>query len=468
MNNPTQVAVIGAGISGLACAYRLQQLGLDVTVFESNDCAGGLIDSVQKEDLLFEAGPQSFQGTPTLLALIRELGLEPQLQKADPRAPRYVLLHGRLRKIPMSPQALLASTLLNPVSRWKIATEPFKKSQPPTEEESVATFVRRKFGNEILEYLVAPFVSGVYAGDPEKLSLKAAFPTLDEWERQYGSVLRGAMKSRPPKEQRAGAPPLCSFTHGVATLPRAMAAKLGDAMQYETRAVSVDFARAGEQRHTAAAVGPACEIRFVRNGQEQSAIAGAVVIATPAYAAARLLETSSPHLAQALSGIAYAPVAVVASTYYRQQVGDPLEGFGFLVPRGEKVRTLGTVWNSSLFPGRAHEGSVTITSFIGGATDPEIMNLHEENIAAIVAEENARILGITGPPVEVAVWKYPRALPQYNLGHGHIVETIRDAERASPGLFFAGNYLEGPAVGKCVENGFQTAEAVSKYLQIAQ
>jgi protoporphyrinogen/coproporphyrinogen III oxidase len=288
MNNPTQVAVIGAGISGLACAYRLQQLGLDVTVFESNDCAGGLIDSVQKEDLLFEAGPQSFQGTPTLLALIRELGLEPQLQKADPRAPRYVLLHGRLRKIPMSPQALLASTLLNPVSRWKIATEPFKRSQPPTEEESVATFVRRKFGNEILEYLVAPFVSGVYAGDPEKLSLKAAFPTLDEWERQYGSVLRGAMKSRPPKEQRTGAPPLCSFTRGVAALPRAMAAKIGDAMHYETRAVSVDSARAGEQGHTGAAAGPACEIRIVRNGQEQSASSSAVVIATPAYAAARL------------------------------------------------------------------------------------------------------------------------------------------------------------------------------------
>jgi oxygen-dependent protoporphyrinogen oxidase len=367
----------------------------------------------------------------------------------------------------MSPQALLASTLLNPISRWKIASEPFKKSRPPGEEESVAAFVRRKFGNEILEYLVAPFVSGVYAGDPEKLSLKAAFPTLDEWERQYGSVLRGAVKSRPPKEQRTGAPPLCSFTHGVATLPRAMAAKLGDAMQYETRAVSVDSVSASQQ-HSHGGAGPACEIRIVHDGQEQSAIAGAVVIATPAYAAAHLLETSAPHLAQTLSGIAYAPVAVVACTYYRQQVGDPLEGFGFLVPRGEKVRTLGTVWNSSLFPGRAHEGSVTITSFIGGATDPEIMNLHEENIAAIVTEDTARILGITGPPVEVAVWKYPRALPQYNLGHGHIVEAIRDAERASPGLFFAGNYLEGPAVGKCVENGFQTAKAVSKYLQTAR
>jgi len=459
MTNPAKVAVIGAGISGLACAYRLQQLGLDVTVFESNSAAGGLIDSVEKDGLLFEAGPQSFQGTPELLALIRELGLETQLLKADPRAPRYVLLHGRLRKIPMSPQALLASTLLNPVSRWKIASEPFRKSRPPTEEESVATFVRRKFGNEILEYLVAPFVSGVYAGDPEKLSLKAAFPTLDEWERQYGSVLRGARKSRPPKEQRAGAPPLCSFVHGVATLPRTMATRLGDALKYETRAMSVNFP---VER---AAGGAACEIRIARNGQERSAVADAAVIATPAYAAAHLLESFSTQLGHTLSGIAYAPVAVVASSYYRQQVGDPLEGFGFLVPRGEKVRTLGTVWNSSLFPGRAREGSVTITSFIGGATDPEITQQHEENIAAIVAEENARILGITGPPAETAVWRYERALPQYNLGHGHIVETIRGAERNSPGLFFAGNYLEGPAVGKCVENGFQTAEAVRKYLQ---
>src|SRR5277367_3000938 len=266
MKNSTQVAVIGAGISGLACAYRLQQLGLDVTVFEANDCAGGMIDSVEKDGFLFEAGPQSFQGTPPLLALIRELGLEAQLQTADPRAPRYVLLHGRLRKIPMSPQALLVSTLLNPISRWKIASEPFKKSQPPTEEESVAAFVRRKFGHEILEYLVAPFVSGVYAGDPEKLSLKAAFPTLDEWEREYGSVLRGAMKSRPPKEQRTGAPPLCSFTHGVAALPRAIAAKIADGLHYNAHAVSVDFSG----RHA----GEACEIRDARNGQEQSAAAG--------------------------------------------------------------------------------------------------------------------------------------------------------------------------------------------------
>src|SRR5580658_2149694 len=231
MKNPPQVAVIGAGISGLACAYRLQQLGLDVTVFESNSAAGGMIDSVEQNGVLFEAGPQSFQGTPALLELIRDLGLEAPLQKADPRAPRYVLLHGHLRKIPMSPQALLASTLLNPISRWKIASEPFKKSQPPTEEESVAAFVRRKFGHEILEYLVAPFVSGVYAGDPEKLSLRAAFPPLDEWERTYGSVLRGAMKSRPAKGAGPSRPPLCSFHRGMAMLTQTMAAKLGESVK---------------------------------------------------------------------------------------------------------------------------------------------------------------------------------------------------------------------------------------------
>src|SRR5271154_7345974 len=237
MNNSTKVAVIGAGISGLACAYRLQQLGLDVIVFEANPSPGGLIDSVERDGFLFEAGPQSFQGTPALLELIRELGLEGQLQKADPRAPRYVLLHGRLRKIPMSPQALLASTLLNPISRWKIASEPLKKSQPPTEEESVAAFVRRKFGHEILEYLVSPFVSGVYAGDPEKLSLKAAFPTLDEWEREYGSVLRGAMKSRSKKS--SGPPPLCSFEGGIDTLTRALAGKLGSKVHTGARAKTI-------------------------------------------------------------------------------------------------------------------------------------------------------------------------------------------------------------------------------------
>src|SRR5580658_7675720 len=304
MNSSSRVAVIGAGISGLACAYRLQQLGLDVTVFESNSAAGGLIDSVQKEGLLFEAGPQSFQGTPALLELVRELGLEFQLQKADPRAPRYVLLHGHLRKIPMSPQALLASTLLNPISRWKIASEPFKKSRPPGKEESVAAFVRRKFGNEILEYLVAPFVSGVYAGDPERLSLRAAFPQVDQWERQHGSVLRGAMKSRPKGDTKTPRPQLCSFRKGVATLPRAIGKTLGANLY-----AGVNVTRVSSRQSDPAAF----DFELAESGGSGLSSSSAVVIAAPAYAAAELIRGISPSLSAALSGIAYAPVAVVAA-----------------------------------------------------------------------------------------------------------------------------------------------------------
>jgi oxygen-dependent protoporphyrinogen oxidase len=453
MPSPTRVAVIGAGISGLACAYRLHQSGVDVALLESSDRPGGLIDTVEKDGLLLEAGPQSFQGTDALLELVHEIGIESQLQQADPRAPRYVLLHGYLRKIPMSPRALLTSSLFGPGSRWRIATEAFRRTKPPSEEETVANFVRRKFGQEILEYLVAPFVSGVYAGDPEQMSLKAAFPSLDEWEREYGSVLRGAMKSRPPKATAGGAPLLCSFRHGVGALPLAMADKLGERLQTGTSALEIRR------------FGDSYDIRAHRQEREQHASVSAVVIAVPAYAAGELLTSVSWHLAQVLCGIPYAPVAVVAANYYRQQIGDPLEGFGFLIPRSEKVRTLGTVWNSSLFPGRAREGTVTMTSFIGGATDVDIMKHSEEEVARIIQDENARILGITGPPIESVVWRYPRALPQYNLGHGHVVEAIRDAERQTPGLFFAGNYLEGPAIGKCVENGFHAAEAVTKYLQ---
>ena len=455
MAGSKHVIVIGAGISGLACAYRLNQLGTEVTLLEASNRPGGLIGTIQKDGFLFESGPQSFQTTDLVLGLIRELGIESELQKTDPRAARYILLQGKLQKIPTSPQAMLTSSLLGVGSRWKILSEPFRKTRPPAAEESVAKFARRKFGDEILEYLVGPFVSGVYAGDPEKLSLKAAFPSLDEWEREYGSVLRGAKKAR--KGTTASPSLLCSFRQGVARLPNAIAEKLGSRLQIGITAESLN--RLGPNGREM------FEVRTEREAESATIQASAIVVATPAYVSAHLIEPISEQLGRTLSGIAYAPVAVVASGYYRQQAGEPMDGFGFLVPRRERLHTLGTVWNSSLFPGRAPEGSVTVTSFAGGATNPEIAAQPEDQIAKIMQSENEHILKIVGSPITSAVWRYPRALPQYNLGHGHVVEAIRDAERQLPGVFFAGNYLEGPAVGKCIENGFQTAEAVQNYLQ---
>ncbi len=459
MDDSKQIVVIGAGISGLSCAYRLRQLGLPTVLLEASDRPGGLMGTVEKDGFLFESGPQSFQATPLLTQLVAELKLENDLCKANPRAPRYVLRHGRTQKIAMSPQALLAGSFLTPKSRWKIASEAFRHTKPPTEEESIANFVRRKFGHEILEYLVSPFVSGVYAGDPERLSLKAAFPSLDEWEREYGSVVRGAMKSRKKSDRaQSGPPALCSFRKGIITLPSALAASLGDQLKTGAAVAAISRASSGEY-----------EVRLGNSAQQGRTIrASAIVLAAPAYAASHILRPLDEALADTLSGVAYASVVVYGTGYYDKQAVTPPDGFGVLIPRSEKHRTLGIVWNSSLFPGRAPEGQFAVTSFLGGATDTAILEESDKEIAAVVEKDSATILGLTGSPVASALWRHPKALPQYNLGHGHIVERIRDAERAIPGLFFSGNYLEGPAIGKCVESAFKTAESVRDYLNAPQ
>ena len=455
MDDSKQVVVIGAGISGLASAYRLRQLGVPVILLEASDRPGGLMGTVEKDGFLFESGPQSFQATPLLTQLIAELKLEGELCKANPRSPRYVLRHGRMQKIGMSPQALLAGSFLSPKSRWKVATEAFRRTKPPGEEESIANFVRRKFGHEILEYLVSPFVSGVYAGDPEKLSLKAAFPSLDEWERQYGSIVRGAMKSRKKADRAQNEPPsLCSFRRGITTLPNALAGSLGGQMKLGTAVTAIS--RTSNREY---------EIRCQNSGQNPLLLhASAIVLGVPAYAASHMLRPLDGPLADTLSGVAYASVVVYGAGYYAKQAVMPPDGFGVLIPRSEKHRTLGVVWNSSLFPDRAPEGQFAITSFLGGATDTAILEETDGEIAAVAEKDSATILGLSGSPVAAALWRHPKALPQYNLGHGHIVERIRDAERSIPGLFFSGNYLEGPAIGKCVEHGFKTAEAARDFL----
>ena len=453
-----QVVVVGGGVSGLACAVRLEQLNVPVTLLEAGETVGGLLSTVEKDGFLFESGPQSFQGTERLLGLIGDLGIEAELCRADPRAPRYVLRHGRLRKIPMSPQAILGSSLLGVGARWKVVSEAFRKTTPPSEEESISAFVRRKFGHEILEYLVSPFVSGVYAGDPEQLSLRAAFPTLDEWEREYGSVLRGAMKSRRENRNTAGAPPLCSFRRGLSALTQAMAMKLGEAViRTRTCVDSITVARGSE--------GAGLEVRFRRADGGGTLRAPAVVMAAPAHVAAPVIAPLDRHLADKLSGIVYASLAVVATGYYNKQTSAPLDGFGVLIPRSERRRTLGIVWNTSLFAGRAPAGQMVITSFLGGATDPGVAAKPAQEIAALVQKDHEEILGITGSPIASMIWVHQKALPQYNLGHGHIVEAIREAERSMAGLYFAGNYLEGPSIGRCVESGFQAAESVKSHLE---
>ena len=455
MPSPIQVAVIGGGISGLSCAYRIQKLGHSVLLFESHENPGGVIGTIEHNGFRFESGPQSFLATPPVLELIRDLNIESELIQANPRAPRYVFARGQLHSVPMSPQAILTSSLLSISSRYRIATEPFRKTRPADSDESVADFVRRKFGHEILEYLVAPFVSGVYAGDPEMLSLKAAFPSLDQWEREHGSVIRGAMGAR--KSQAGPRPALCSFRSGLATLLQSMSRTLGAALVSGTRVDAIE--------KTSTSDGGGFTLRFSQGNQREMVTVPAVVVAAPAYVASHLLAAISPRAAQLLSGVSYAPVGVVATAYKRLQVANSLVGFGVLIPRKEGRRTLGTVWNSSLFPGCAPADSVLLTSFVGGATDTDIFTDDDDFIMSLVESEISRIFEISGPPVEHHLWRHPKALPQYNLGHGHIVESVREEINQTPGIFLAGNYLEGPSFGHCVERSNATAATASSYLQ---
>lgn len=448
------VIVIGGGISGLACSYYLQQAGIPVRVLEGSNRPGGLISTKRQDGFLFELGPQSFLSSEALRGLIDKLHLGDQLLRADPRAPRYILQNGKLIGTPLAPPSLLTTPLFSAGTKWRLLTEILRRTTPPSEEESVAEFVRRKFGKEILERLVAPFISGIYAGDPERLSLPAAFPTLHEFEAKYGSVLRGAMKSRPAKGASRGG--LCAFRDGMDTLPRAIAARLGDSLLLETRVAGLRHAKANGKAWF--------EVDVQRHDHRETMAASAVIVATPTEIASQILAGMSDQLTALFSRIEYAPLAVVSAGYRREQFDRVPQGFGFLVPRSEGLRVLGTVFNSALFAGRAAEGMVCLTSFAGGATDLALCQLGDQEITKQICSEVARVLGIGEKPVTINLQRYARALPQYNLGHPGIVKRLEAAAAATPGLFLAGNYLSGPSIGSCLDQANRTADGVRVYL----
>jgi oxygen-dependent protoporphyrinogen oxidase len=456
--------VIGAGISGLTCAYRLRRRGVSVLLLEAASRAGGMIRTVRQDDgFLFELGPQSCLVDAPLLALIEELGLAENLLRANSRAPRYVLHRGRLRRVPLGPAALLGTSLFGARTKLRLVADLIRRTRPPDQDESVGTLVRRKFGDEILERIVAPMVSGIYAGDADAISVSAAFPSLRRYELEHGSILRGALKSRPAKGELR--PILCSFSEGMETLPIALAKSLGDALWCDTQVHSI---RRGAADISGNSHDAQFQIEIVRRGARETLSAAAVIVATPCDASAAILSGVSEQFAETFQRIEYAPVAVVSAGYARKSIGNALDGFGFLVPRGEGLHLLGNVWSSSLFPDRAPAGHVSLASFAGGTTDPEFCALPDSEIAAQITKELAHILRISAPPVALRVQTYARALPQYTLDHVNIVQSLASLTASTAGLFLAGNYLAGPSVGACVAQATQTSDAVIAHLANGQ
>ena len=452
MTTRVPVLIVGAGISGLVCAHSLRKSGIDAHIIEASPRPGGMIRSERIDGYLLELGPQSFSSTPQLADLCRDLGIENELVTAPPRAPRFLVIDGQLKQAPLSPPAFFTSSLFSARTKWSIFRDVLSRSVPPEGDESVAAFIRRKFSAELLDKLVGPFVSGIYAGDAEKLSLRAAFPQLHEAERSAGSIIRGMLRAAKSKPVPKHKPALQSLRDGNETLIRALAANLGTALRTEVSVKEIQRINTGKAS--------SYEATLNASGSPEQIVADNLVIATPTQSSANLLRGIHPNLASALASIEYAPVTVVSLGYPKSAVGRSLDGFGFLIPRSEKLRTLGTVWNSSLFPLRAPEGNALLTSFIGGATDPQAVSLAPDELVALVHKEIAPLLQIRQAPTFSNVTLYPRALPQYNLGHSQRVAALQKLSIDFPGLWLAGNYLRGPAIGACVEQALSVANEI--------
>jgi oxygen-dependent protoporphyrinogen oxidase len=445
--DPLDVVVVGAGISGLTAAFRLRRGGLRVAVLEAAARAGGAIETFSEDraggDWRFEMGPNTVLASDESVGrLIRDAGLDGEKLAAAPNARRrYLYKGGALVPLPGGPPGLLATPLFSAGAKLRLLREPWIGPPPAGVEETIAQFVRRRLGREVLDYAVGPFVSGVYAGDPERLSARWAVPKIHALEREHGSLIRGALALGKAKRKEAAPGGMISFREGLEELPRRLAREIGDVRT----GVSVESVTPHAGGFTVAtSAGPVAARR--------------VVLAVPADAAARLLEAATAGASRALAEIPYAAVALVSLGWRREEVGHPLDGFGFLVPRREGLRLLGCLFPSQLFPGRAPQGHVALAAFAGGRTDPELAGWDEERIAATLIGELRTPLSLRGEPAFQLVRRWPRAIPQYEVGHGRFVECAQEIETALPGLRLAGNYLGGISVPDCIRNATALAE----------
>ena len=444
----TDFAVVGAGISGLSAAWFLREQGFSVRVFEAGADVGGSIRSFVSEDFLVEAGPNStLDNTDALGELVRGVGLDERLQVANQQAKkRYILKEGELLPLPGSPPAFIKTPLFSAGGKLRLLAEPFFGRAKG--EETIAAFVRRRLGSEFLDWAIDPFVSGVYAGDPERLSVQAATAKIYALEDQFGSLILGAIR-RALQGRKSGPAPsgrLINFAGGMQTFPQAIAASLGDAVETGSGVTALNR--------------EADSWRLQVDGHASPVEARRVVLAVPAYRAAELTTDLSPALAQELDAIEYPPVASVAMGFNREQIAHPLDGFGFLIPRREGRETLGTLFSSTLFPNRTPPDRVLLTSFIGGARNPDIAKIRESELSERVLRDIVPVLGIEGAPVFVRISFWPRAIPQYNLGHNARLGRIKQALSELGGLYARANWLDGISLSDCVRNGRDFARSM--------
>lgn len=443
------VLVVGAGISGLALAFRLRRNGVDARLLDAGDEPGGNLKSERVEteagEWLLDLGPNSWSDhLGALTSLVSDAGLDAEVlePRSDPSR-RFLYLDGALTELPSKPPRLLLSGVLPWTAKLRLLAEPLVRARAPdAPEETLAAFCDRRLGRAVRERLLTPFVGGIYAGDPERLGAASAFPKLVELEREHGSLLRGARRAGPPTRR----PPPCNFRGGMATLARGLADALGP-------------------HHHAGA--PVRELVPAEDGWEAVTPAGRhrtrhLVLATPAHVTSELLRPHLPEVADELAAIRYAPMVVVHVGLDRSGAGALPEGFGFLVPRGEGVRILGAVRASGLFAGRAPKGFEQLAVFVGGELDPDAALLDDAGVRDIVVRDLRTTLGTTAEPELFRVTRWPRAIPQYEVGHLDRLARIDADVARRPRLSLLGNWKGGISLPQCVQSAEDLARRLSQ------
>jgi oxygen-dependent protoporphyrinogen oxidase len=455
----SRVAVVGGGIAGLVTAYHLERGGLDVVVLESSERLGGKIGSVRDGDWLAELGPHALMGDEAFASLVADLGLEDQRVWASAEAKkRFIVRDGAPMALPMGPRDLLATDILTTAEKFRILREPAVRSKTPSDrDESVADFVRRRFGVGVLDYLVDPFVSGVWAGDASKLSARWAFPKLVEWERGSGSVILGALRGVSSGGPR-GPKRLFSFEEGVATLPERLGTLLSD-VRTSRAVVRIESRGRGWVVH---------HKRPGARGRAALERVDAVLLTAPLPSLQNIeLLTDSGGAWPDGNALEYPPVTVVTRGYKRGDVEHPLDGFGMLVPSCENRRVLGVLFPSTLFPRRAPSGHVTLASFIGGARHPDYARLPAPELHRLLDDELGELLGVRGEPVFELASQVETAIPQFGVGHGRVRVDFQAFEKRHPRIYLGGNYVDGIAVPSLVDAATAKADRIRNALAVS-
>lgn len=443
------VGVIGAGIAGLTAAYRLRSEGFEPVVLESEDRAGGVIRSEQANGFLIEHGPNSIQSnSPLLDELIERHGLEESVVRAGSAARnRYIVRDSRLEPAPLSPMKLVGSGLFGRKAKLRLLREPFVPPYRSDGEESVASFIQRRLGREFLDYGMNPFIAGVYAGDPEQLSVQHALPALYEMEQASGSIIKGQMDIRSGANSAAETHRMYSFAEGLERLPAAIASSLGNAVRTDEPV-----------RHIA------LEGRTWRVNSQRF---DAVICTAPLHSFTDIRLQTDFDLAP-LENVTYAPLSVVALGYRRADVQHSLDGFGMLVPEVERdIDVLGTLFTSSIFPARAPEDHVLLTSFVGGMRHSDQAGWTDDELYSMVHADLKKLLTISGAPVFHRRIHWMQAIPQYNVGYGDVLSLIDQLEDSMPGFFMAGNFRSGISVGDAADSGDEAARRCARLLGAA-